>query len=215
MMYDKYLLAAKQLFKLYSDDIPLPVDYQDIAHDVMALADFEELPIALFCYRFKNQLKKAKSKWYLYQKRMDEYYKYESTPMPDLFYPDFPVGASTKECIEFIYSKLNRPMTVKEVVMIIKNDDYTRRFYDVETSVKMCLSQMNPIYRKKCQLRANKLKGICNGKSVMTVEKQSEAKRLFALWGKRYTAIGRQLNVSKTAVSNFINGRSYVNNFNF
>ena len=210
MLYAEYMKAAKQLYWLYSDGIPLTVDYQDIAHDVMAYASFENLPIALFSYRFKIQLKKAKMQWYLYQKRMEEYYEYESTPMPDLNYPDFPCGATTRECIEFLYSKLQRPMTVAEVVRIMRNDDYTRRFQDIETGVKMQLERMNPIYRKKHLAKSKGVAGLKNGKAVMTPEKQSEARRLFDLWGKKYTAIGCRIGVSKDTVSNFINGRSYA-----
>lgn len=211
MLYAEYIRVAHHLYWLYSHNIPLIVDYKDIAHDVMAYANFEALPIALFSYRFKIQLKKAKMQWFLYKKRMEEYYEYENTPMPDLYYPDFPCGASTQDCIEFLYSKLNRPMTVAEVVAIMRNDDYTRRFQDIETGVKMVLSRMNPIYRKKCEARSKKLSGLKNGKAVMTTEKQTEAKRLFEMWGKKYTAIGRQIGVAKSTVANFINGNSYAN----
>jgi len=204
--------CAKHLYFLYSDGIPLTIDYQDIAHDVMAYANFEDLPIALFSYRFKIQLKKAKMQWFLYQKRMEEYYEYESILMPDLYYQDFPCGASMNDCILFLYGKLQRPMTVAEVVSIIKNDDYTRRFQDIETSVKTQLDRMNPIYRKKHLGKSLGVSGVKNGKSVMTFERQSEAKRLFTLWGKKFTAIGREIGVGKSTVSNFINGISYNQN---
>jgi hypothetical protein len=210
MLYAEYIKAAKHLYWMYSDGIPLTIDYQDIAHDVMAYANFEPLTIALFSYRFKIQLKKAKMQWFLYQKRMEEYYEYESTPMPDLNYTDFPCGASTKDCIEFLYSKLQRPMTVAEVVSIMRNDDYTRRFQDIETGVKMQLERMNPIYRKKHLAKSKGVSGLKNGKAVMTPEKQSEAKRLFDLWGKKYTAIGREIGVAKSTVANFILGHSYA-----
>jgi len=210
MLYAEYMKAAKYLYWLYSDGIPLTVDYQDIAHDVMAYANFDILPIALFSYRFKIQLKKAKTQWYLYQKRMEEYYEYESTPMPDLNFTDFPCGATTKECIEFLYSKLQRPMTVAEVVSIMRNDDYTRRFHDIETSVKMQLERMNPIYRKKNLAKSKSVSGLKNGKAAMTIEKQTEAKRLFNLLGKKFTAIGEEIGVSKSTVANFINGSSYT-----
>ena len=209
MLYAEYMKAAKHLYWIYSDYIPLTIDYQDIAHDVIAYANFENLPIALFCYRFKLQLKKAKMQWYLYQKRMEEYYEYESTPMPDLYYSDFPCGASTKECIEFLYTKLKRPMTVAEVVNIMRNDDYTRRFQDIETGVKMQLERMNPIYRNKNLAKSKSVLGLKNGKAVMTTEKQIEAKKLFQLFGEKYTEIGRQLGVSKDTIRNFINGNSY------
>ena len=130
--------------------------------------------------------------------------------MPNLYFCDFPVGAPVNECVEFLFKKLNRQFTVKEAIKIIKNDDYTKRFHDISTSVKMVINRMNYNFISKNKNRSNSVLGLKNGRSVLDFEKQNICKQLYSDYGGKYTFIGKQIGVSKDTVRNFLNGVTYA-----
>ena len=201
-MYAECRRAASLV--LYSDGWVFPFDWEDTLHDVLAGFEFNPPSIALFSYRYKIALKKAKESKYCYMKHLAEYYEYESSPMPDIAFPDFPIGADYKTCIMFLVKEIGRPLTAKEAAEIIRAEDYTRRYQKNMAGVEMIMRRMTDEFAKMNKKKSAAMSGLKNQNAKMTPEKQSEAKRLYKLWGKKYKAIGREIGVSKDTVRGFI-----------
>ena len=210
MLYAECRRAAHHLWFLYSDGWAFPFDWEDTLHDVLAGFDFNPPSIALFSYRYKIALKKAKESKYRYMKHLAEYYEYESSPMPDVNYPDFPIGADYKTCIMYLAKQLGRPLTATEATEIIRAEDYTRRYQKNMSGIEIIMRRMSDEFAKMNKKKREEMSGLKNHNAKMTPVKQSEAKRLYELWGKKYKAIGREIGVSKDTVRCFILGHTYA-----
>lgn len=208
LLYAEIQRAAKNLWRLYSDGVELVFDWQDLMHEVLMGLDFDCSKIALFSYRFKKCLTKEKVSLYVYYKYLKEYKYYADATMPDQEFPDFPVGETIETCIKFLVKKLGRPLSCSEVVYYLRKEDYTRYYMKCDGIVSAALRKINPEFVKRNERKSQS--GLQNHNAKMTEERQTEAKRLFAIWGKKYKAIGKEIGVSKDTVRTFIMGDSYV-----
>lgn len=209
LLYAECRRAAHHLWFLYSDGWVFPFDWEDTLHDVLAGFDFAPPSVALFSYRYKIALKKAKESKYCYMKHLAEYYQYESTTMPDVNYPDFPIGADYKTCIMYLAKKIGRALTAKEATEIIRAEDYTRRYQKNIAGIEIIMRRMSDEFAKMNKVKSASMTGLKNHNAKFTEDKQSEAKRLYELWGKKYKAIGKEIGLSKETVRQFIIGNSY------
>jgi hypothetical protein len=209
MLYAEIRRKSLLLFRLYSEGWELPFTWEDIMHDVLIRLDFDCTKIALFCYCFKKQLRQAKAAQYIYLKHTSQYYSYEKVPM-SICFCDFPIGADYETCIRFLVNKIGRPITAMEAATLIRTEDYTKRFLKNTSGIEMIMRRLEPeLVKMKRPNHSKSVSGLKNGRSKLTPEIQSEAKRLHQLWGKKYTAIGLEVGVSKDTVRDFILGRSY------
>ncbi len=209
MLYAEIRQAAKHLWYLYSDGVELVFTWEDLMHEVLAGLDFDCTKIALFSYRYKQCLTKEKIKHYVYHKYLKQYAYYFDASMPDQDYPDFPVGADIETCIKFLVKKLGRPINCEEAVYHIRKEDYTKYFLKCNGAVKAAMRKLEPQFAKMNKKRSLAISGLKNPNAKLTPEKQTEAKRLYDLWGKKYKSIGKEIGVSKDTVRTFIMGNSY------
>ena len=213
MLYAEIKRAARILWRKYVDKNGSKTEYyfdwQDLMHEVLIGLEFDCSKIALFSYRFKNALIKEQVKQYVYNKYIKKYAYYFDVSMPEQDFPDFPVGADIETCIKFLVKKLGRPLSCSEAVYHIRKEDYTRYLLKCNAAVKAALRNLEPRFAKMDLEKSKSMSGLKNINSKFTEEKQTEAKRLHEIWGKKYKAIGEEIGLSKETVRQFIMGNSY------
>jgi predicted DNA-binding protein (UPF0251 family) len=210
LLYAEISRTAYLLWKKYANDLnEMQFTWEDLMQEVLIGLKFDCTQIKLFAYRFKNAVTKERIKAYVYNKYLKEYAYYFDASMPDQEFPDFPVGEDLETCIKFLVKKFERPITCSEAVYHIRKEDYTRYFLKCDGAVKSVMRKLEPSFRKMNDKKSIAARGLNNPKAKMTLSMQSEAQRLVDLWGKKYTAIGKQLGVSKDTVRNYIIGDSY------
>ena len=210
MLYAEIRRTAFLLWKKYANDLDeMQFTYEDLIQEVLIGLDFDCTQVRLFAYRFKNAITKAKIKAFVYHKHLKEYAYYFDATMPDQDFPDFPVGEDLETCIKFLVKKFGRPITCSEAVYHIRKEDYTRYYLKCDGAVKTIMRKLEPSFRKMNKKRSLAISGLKNPNAKLTPEKQTEAKRLYDLWGKKYKSIGKEIGVSKDTVRTFIMGNSY------
>ena len=210
MLYAEIRRTAFLLWKKYANDLDeMQFTYEDLVQEVLIGLDFDCTQVRLFAYRFKNAITKAKIKAFVYHKYLKEYAYYFDATMPEQDFPDFPVGEDLETCIKFLVKKFQRPITCSEAVYHIRKEDYTKYFLKCNGAVKAAMRKLEPQFAKMNKKRSLAISGLKNPNAKLTPEKQTEAKRLYDLWGKKYKSIGKEIGVSKDTVRTFIMGNSY------